>query len=88
MQRSFTDTWRKQTSEGPQMSTRWQVRQPLGCSAMSICITERRSSFTSGVSLQMVIPSAAGRVQAAGKPRPPSTATTHIRQAAKGFIPE
>ena len=25
------------------MSMRWQVRQPLGCSAMSISITERRS---------------------------------------------
>ena len=65
-QRSLTDTWRRQTSLGPQMSMRWQVRQPLGCSAMSISITERRNWSTSGAWLRTAIPSATGKVQAAG----------------------
>ena len=65
---SFTDTCRRQLSEGPQSSMRWQVRQPCGCSDMSKSMMPRRSSTMSSELVVTRIPGITGVVQEAGLP--------------------
>ena len=67
-QRSFTDTCRRQMSDGPQSSMRWQVRQPCGCSDISRSIMPRRSSTMSSEFVVTRIPGITGVVQDAGLP--------------------
>ena len=65
---SFTDTCRRQMSDGPQRSMRWHVRQPCGCSDMSRSMMPRRRSTMSSEFVVTRMPGITGVVQDAGLP--------------------